>query len=265
MTIRIATAIVALASTGAYAQQSEAPVPSKKIEYTDATNHKLPSEEGATRRIETTFRDSVSGGVREYYLPSGKLRSYVFYANLRKHFRHGTSTYFYESGQLQRKESYVVGKLEGERVTYYPDGTLKRRDQIVPGQPVTGECYGPDGKPVAYYPFETMPVYSRGDGSQQAVVQDVMNNTHYPQDALRQRVYGIVKIKFVVDQDGKVRDVRPEKTPAGAVPPNLADAYQQLQEAAITAVRQLKPFTPGRHDGEPVAVSYTVPLTFRIK
>jgi protein TonB len=264
MTTRSILPLLTLVSCGAFAQQTEPTAP-KKIEYIDANNRKLPTEVGATHRIETTFRDSVSGGVREYYLPSGKLHSYVFYANLRKHFRHGTATYFYESGQLQRKESYVAGKLEGERVTYYPDGTLKRRDQIVPGQPVTGECFGPDGNPLAYYPFEIMPVYSRGDGSQQAVVQDIMENTRYPQDALRQRVYGIVKIKFVVDKDGKVQDVRPDKTPDGAVPPSLADAYHQLQEAAMIAVRQLKPFTPGRHDGEPVAVSYTVPLTFRIK
>lgn len=257
--------ITSLLATKAYAQQPATAAPDKKIEYRGLNQEKLPSEAGAVRRIETSFRDSVSGGVREYYLPSGKLRSYVFYANLRKRFRHGTATYFYESGQLQRKENYVAGNMEGERVTYYPDGTLKRRDHIVPGQPITGECFGPDGKPVAYYPFETMPVYSQGDGSKQAVVHDVMTNTRYPQDALRQRVYGIVKIRFIVDKEGKVQDVYPEKVPEGAVPPNLMDAYQQLQEAALVAVRKLKPFTPGKQDGEPVAVSYTVPLTFRIK
>ncbi|MDO7852650.1 TonB family protein [Hymenobacter convexus] len=236
-----------------------------EIVYLDANRHKLPSAAGAIERKETTYRDSVGGTTRTYYLPSGKLKSFVPLANVRSFLRHGTVSEYYEGGQLRYQATFRAGKVVGDLVTYYADGKLKRRDHHQPDQPVTGECFGPDGQPVAYFPYEQMPVYSEGAGDNAAVVRAVMLNTRYPVEALKQRVFGVVKVKFVVSRDGRVEDIEPNQPKEGEVPKNLARAYQSLQEAAVSAVRQLKPFAPGRQDGEPVAVSFTVPVTFRIQ
>jgi protein TonB len=250
------------------AQAPEPPTqspPPVKTAYFDATGFRLSSEAGADYRTETTYRDSVGGVVREYYLPSGKLREYTPYANLRRKQRHGTSSQYYESGQLRQQVTYQAGKMVGDLVTYYPDGTLKRRDHHVPGQPVTGECFGADGQPRPYFSYQKMPVYTEGAGDQAAVVAAVMHNTRYPREALRQRVYGKVRVLFIVDKHGLVQHVRPdEKTNMELVPEALVPAYRLLQEAAVDAVRQLKPFQPGQQDGEPVPVSYSVPLTFNV-
>jgi protein TonB len=256
----------------AHAQAQVAPAPASaasqknKVECFDETGFLLPSEAGADYRTETTYRDSVSGAIREYYLPSGKLKEYTPYANLRRHQRHGTSSQYYESGQLHQQVTYQAGKMVGDLLTYYPDGTLKRRDHHAPGQPTTGECFGADGQPRPYFPYQKMPVYTEGSGDQAAVVNAVMRNTRYPKEALRNRVYGIVKILFIVDKHGLVQHIRPdEKTNLELVPENLLPYYRLLQEAAMDAVRQLKPFQPGQQDGEPVPVSYSVPVTFRIQ
>ena len=236
-----------------------------KVEYFDETGFRLPSEAGADYRTETTLRDSVGAAVREYYLPSGKLKAYTPYANLPRKQRHGTSSQYYESGQLREQVTYQAGKMMGDLVTYYPDGTLKRRDHHAPGQPVTGECFGADGQPRPYFGYQKMPVYTEGAGDQAAVVNAVMRNTRYPPEALRNRVYGKVKILFIVDKHGLVQHIRPdEKTNMELVPENLVPTYRLLQEAALAAVRQLKPFQPGQQDGEPVPVSYSVPVTFGI-
>lgn len=255
-------AVLLSAPTTALAQGQPAPA---KVEYFDANRQKLPTEAGAVERSETTFRDSVSGVVRTFFLPSGKLKAYIPYASLRKRIRHGTSSHYYENGQLRLQETFVAGKWSGDLVTYYPEGQLKRRDHHAPGQPTTGECFGPDGQPVPYIKYEIMPVYSEGTGDQAAVVRAVMMSARYPAAALRSRVYGKVKIEFVVDKNGHVANVHPQEPPAGAVPPELTDAYQALQEAAASAVRNLKKFKPGKQDGEPVSVSYTVPVTFSIQ
>jgi protein TonB len=236
-----------------------------EIVYLDANRNKLPSAAGAVERKETTYRDSLSGTTRTYFLPSGKLKSFVPLVNMRRSLRHGTVSEYYESGQLRYQATFQAGKVVGDLLTYYPDGTLKRREHHLPGQPVAGECFGPDGQPVAYFPYEQMPVYSEGTGDKAAVVRAVMLNTRYPIDALKQRVFGIVKVTFVVGKDGRVQDIKPNEPKEGEVPKNLARPYQSLQEAAVSAVRQLKPFAPGRQDGEPVAVSFTVPVTFRIQ
>ncbi|MBO2011153.1 energy transducer TonB [Hymenobacter negativus] len=259
-------ATLALAGPARAQEQAAQPARPVKIEYFDETRFRLPSEAGADYRTETAFRDSVSGMIREYYLPSGKLKDYTPYANLRRKQRHGTSSQYYESGQLREQVTYQAGKMVGDLVTYYPDGNLKRRDHHTPGQPTTGECFGADGKPRPYFNYHKMPVYTEGDGDQAAVVNAVMRNTQYPREALRQRVYGIVKILFVVDKHGLVQHIRPdEKTNMELVPENLVGTYRLLQEAAMEAVRKLKPFQPGQQDGEPVPVSYSVPVTFRIR
>jgi len=236
--------------------------------YLDANRHKLPSEAGAVERKETTFRDSVSGTTRTYFLPSGKLKQFMPLASVRKGVRHGTVSEYYESGQLRYQATFQAGRVVGDMVTYYPDGTLRRRQHHPPGQPdqpMTGECFGPDGQPVPFFPYEQMPVYSEGAGDKAAMVRAVMMNVRYPIDALKQRVFGVVKVTFVVGKDGRVQDIRPNVPKEGEVPKNLTRAYQSLQEAAANAVRQLKSFEPGRQDGEPVAVSFTVPVTFRIQ
>lgn len=261
---RAAPVLAQSAPTGA--ASTPPPVSTPTIEYFGSDDQPLPSAAGADHRVETTRCDSAAGVVRTFYLPSGKLKSYVPYAHLSRHLRHGTASYYYESGQLRLQESYMAGKWQGDLLTYYPDGALKRRDHYAPGQPVVGECFGPDGKPVSYYSYEIMPVYPEGTGDAQAVVQAVMLRVRYPTEALRRGVGGVVKILFVVDKNGYVQHVRPDaETASATVPLNLTGAYQALQEAAMQAVRRLKPFTPGRQDGEPVPVSYTVPVTFRIQ
>jgi protein TonB len=266
----LATALAGLATASRAQSQPEPPPPAPaarpvEMAYFDASRHKLPSEAGAVERKETANRDSVSGTTRTFYLPSGKLKSFVPLANVRKNLRHGTMSEYYESGQLRYQATFRAGKVAGDLVTYYPDGTLKRREHHLPDQPVAGECFGPDGQSVAYFPYEQMPVYSEGAGDKAAVVRAVMLNTRYPADALQQRVFGIVKVSFVVGKDGRVQNIKPNEIKAGDVPKGLTRAYQSLQDAAVSAVQQLKPFVPGRQDGEPVAVSFTVPVTFRIQ
>ncbi|UOQ95974.1 TonB family protein [Hymenobacter sp. 5317J-9] len=261
---------LASAVTSARAQTAPEPptAPPTETKYYDANRHVLPTEVGAVEKRVTTYRDTLSATVRTYYLPSGKAKLFAPYADMRHALRHGTVSEFYESGQLRFQATYVAGKLVGDLLTYYPDGILKRRQHHQPNEAdptVTGECFGPDGKPVPFFPYEQMPVYPEGAGDKAAVARAVQMNTKYPSLALRYQVSGVVKVKFVVDRTGQVTSVEPVPPAENAVPAKLARAYQALQDAASDAVRQLKPFVPGKQDGEPVAVSFTVPVTFRMQ
>ena len=240
-------------------------IPPNKIEYFDANRAAMPSETGAVLRIETVCRDSVGGTVRSYYLPSRKLKGSTSFANVRKFIRDGASSDYYENGQIRFQATYVADQCVGDFVGYYLNGTLKRRDHHRPDQPVTGECFGPDGQPVVYYSFEQMPVYSEGAGDNAAVVRAVMMNTRYPALALRNQLSGVIKVSFEVDANGQMRGIRTVDSAANQVHKKQRYAYEALEEAAMFAVRQLKSFKPGRQDGEPVVVSFTLPVTFRIQ
>ena len=235
------------------------------IAYFNAEQHELPSEAGAVERIEIMHRDSISGTVRVFFMPSGKLKGTAAYANLRRRIREGTTKEYYENGQLRFQASYVADQYVGEFVSYYPNGTLKRRDQYVPHQPTTGECFGPNGNPVPYFSYEQMPLYSEGAGDNAALVHAVMLNTRYPALALRNQLSAVIKVSFVVGTNGQVQNVRTVDSEESTMPKKAVNAYKALQESAMNAVRQLKSFVPGRQDDKPVAVSFTVPVTFSIQ
>ena len=237
-----------------------------RVEFLDINRTVLPSEVGAVLRIETTLRDSVSGTVRSYYLPSGKPKASTSFADVRKFIRHGSSSEYFESGQLHSQATYEAGKCVGNFTTYYPNGTPKRRDQYsAAGELTKGECFGPDGQPIAYYAYEQMPIYPDGAGNSASVAQAVAQHVRYPSIALRNQLSGVIKVQFVVDANGHVQNVAAVEPAENEVAKKQMVAYKALQESAMSAVRQLKPFVPGHQDGAPVSVSYTVPVTFRIQ
>ncbi|AHJ97900.1 energy transducer TonB [Hymenobacter swuensis] len=198
---------------------------------------------------------------KTYYLPSGKLLSFEGFLNRRPRVRHGAYMEYHTSGKMRLQESYVLGQGQGPRLTYYPTGVLRRREQVAPGQPTTGECFGPDGQVVRYFPYQQMPVYP---GDTAVLLRELQQNIKYPHEALIAHVQGVVVVKFLVTTEGRVKDIRPEPPPANA-DADLKRVYGFLQEEAVQAVRKLKPFVPGRLDGELVETVYSAPVTFSLE
>lgn len=225
--------------------------PRKTTEYIGQDGQKLPSDEGAHRRIDRTFRDSLSGTERVYNA-AGKLLEITPYANMAHLVKLGPQTTYYETGQLHTKDDYVGAKRNGEFIVYYPEGQVKRRETYVADERKSEACFAKDGSSVPYYPYEVMPVYERG--GQEEIVRAVQFNTRYPVQALRNQEQGRVFVSFTVNEAGKVENVQVVK---GVSP--------SLDAETVAAVRKLKAFTPGRLDGEPVSVSFTVPINYSIR
>ncbi|WP_210515427.1 energy transducer TonB [Hymenobacter terricola] len=228
-------------------------IPPLKREFLDSTFHVLPSEVGARYRRETEYTDSVGGTLRDYFL-NGKLQSICTYDNVQKNIAHGSFDNWYPNGQQKWHQEFVHGAKQGESRLYYASGQLKRHETYVADKVTKGECYRADGTAVPFFEFLVMPVYSEGDGSKQAIVAAVSRRVQYPPEALRYSQTGQVLVTFVVSKKGKVTDVRVTKA---VTPP--------LDAAAVQAVKQLGRFTPGKYDGEIAAISFTVPITFRIQ
>ena len=73
----------------------------------------------------------------------------------------------------------------------------------------------------------------------------------HPEEALRDSLEGKVFLKFIVNLDGSVSDVRVLRGP------------EVFHQAAIDAVSQVR-FKPAEHNGKVVAVWMTQPITFRL-
>ena len=75
----------------------------------------------------------------------------------------------------------------------------------------------------------------------------------HPEEAIRDSLEGKVFLKFIVNVDGSVSDVKVLRTTGSKV----------FQKAAIDAISQFR-FKPAEHNGKPVAVWMTQPVTFRL-
>ena len=80
----------------------------------------------------------------------------------------------------------------------------------------------------------------------------VQSHIEYPALALKAGIEGRVIVQFVIDRTGQVLDPQVIRGIGGG-----------CDEKAVRAVLQAK-FQPGLQRGRPVAVRYTLPITFRI-
>ncbi|WP_227607513.1 energy transducer TonB [Hymenobacter translucens] len=102
-----------------------------------------------------------------------------------------------------------------------------------------------------YTYVEQMPV---PPGGMDALLQYISKNIKYPAMALRNQVEGKVFVAFVVGPDGAVSDVKVQKGIGGG-----------CDEEAVRVIKGLPRWAPGKQNGRPVSVSFTVPVTFAIK
>ncbi|TGE13941.1 energy transducer TonB [Hymenobacter elongatus] len=244
-----------LGSAGTVLGQADRTYPFRTVSYLGANGSTLPGPDGAASRVERTFRDSLSGTVREYNA-AGQIRKITPYAVMDQ-VKLGPATTYYETGQTHTKEDFVGAKRNGEFVVYYTDGKVKRRETYVDDVRQTGMCYAPDGSVVPFYEYEIMPRFKGatmlGGSGTQKVRAALASNVRYPASALMSQAQGKVYVAFLVTSTGQVTDVRV-----------LKGVNEALDAAAVTAVKKLSGFTPGQLDGNPVAASFTIPVEFKI-
>lgn len=85
------------------------------------------------------------------------------------------------------------------------------------------------------------------------MVKFITQNLKYPAVSYDEGIQGKVIIGFVVNNDGKVSNVKILKS---------LDKY--CDEEAKRVVQMFPKFTPGIKQGKPVKVHYSLPIEFRI-
>ena len=95
---------------------------------------------------------------------------------------------------------------------------------------------------------EQMPEFP---GGEKALRKFIANAIKYPVIAQENGIQGKVYVTFVVDKDGSIKN---------AVVVRGVDA--SLDKEALRVVNTLPKWNPGKQRGQPVKVSYTVPISF---
>ena len=102
----------------------------------------------------------------------------------------------------------------------------------------------------AFDVVEEMPVYP---GGMPAMMDFFYKNMKYPKEAFDAKQEGRVIAQFVVEKDGCITDAHIVKSVSPA-----------LDAEALRIVNAMPNWTPGRQNGKPVRVKYTVPISFKL-
>lgn len=97
---------------------------------------------------------------------------------------------------------------------------------------------------------EVMPSFAGGSS---AIEYYVNNHINFPDQAINDNKDGKVNVKFIINEDGTVKD-------AHSLSPKLGDG---LDEEAARVVSSMPKWTPGTVHGKPVKVSMTLPIIFK--
>lgn len=99
---------------------------------------------------------------------------------------------------------------------------------------------------------DELPVFTGGD---KEILNYIVNNTKYPEEAKKNNITGKVIVKFVVEKDGSV---------SGAEVLKSVDPL--LDAEAVRVVGTLPKFEkPAKKDGKIVRVNYMLPITFALQ
>ncbi len=97
---------------------------------------------------------------------------------------------------------------------------------------------------------EVMPQYP---GGQIAMLKYIMENIKYPEQAMKKGIQGRVAVSFIVEKDGSISNVRP-----------VHSVHSLLDKEAVRVVKSMPKWSPGKQNGKPVRVRFTVPVMFKL-
>ena len=102
-----------------------------------------------------------------------------------------------------------------------------------------------------YNSVEYPPKFPGGDA---ALMKYVATHIQYPTMAQVNNVQGNVVLRFVVEKDGSIGEVRVARSKG-----------DDLDKEAVRMAKTLPNFIPGKQDGKPVRVWYTMPVNFNLQ
>ena len=165
------------------------------------------------------------------------------YQSLKKRIRMMTMN---KSSRWKTLRALAVVPVIALALLAFANPTNKTADEPV------AEAYQQANEPQdVYESVEQMPEFP---GGMEEMMKFLQMNIQYPANAAKNNVEGRVILQFVVEKDGQIGDVKV----ARSVDP-------ELDAEALRVVKSMPNFIPGRQDGKPVAVWYTLPINFKLQ
>ena len=206
--------------------------------------------------------------VREFLKLSSKDTSLCVLTGVVQKVRSSTSGSFYLEDATGTVLIYGIADAERPELSF-------RQLDIVPGDTVTvrgrysvyngttiemkdgrlvAKSDGPDHNLSFMDRLDRQPSFKgkTGDEALQAFAAWVAQHIEYPKEAREEGLQGRVLVKFVVGRNGKVQEVQVEK-----------GLHPLLDAEAVRVVQSSPKWKPAKMDGDPVRITYHLPVVFR--
>jgi len=191
---------------------------------------------------------STNQAIEIKYFQSGQIKSENhFVSNTIKKF-HGKQTQWNENGKISSEIYYKNGKKHGSFMTYWESGQLKRQDFYKNGFFTEGFCWNIDGINIVHKMYKIQPKFPGGN---KGLSKYLTKNMKYPRNSRNSSSRGKVIVRFSIENDGKIADVRIEK---GV---NLV-----LNKEAKRVVENMPNWIPAQLDGKAISQIITIPIVF---
>lgn len=184
----------------------------------------------------------------------GRLISDIDFIDIKKLEKHGIALYYDTLGQLTAKEIYHHGKKHGPLESYYQNGQKRRYDLYENDSLISGQCFSTTGADTAYYVYLQMASFPGGD---QKLLEFMAKNTKYPPYARENSITGIVIIGFVVNTQGRLEQLKVEKSVDESLDMEAMRVVELMQKKVI--------WSAGISEGEKVNVQYNLPFRFSLR
>jgi protein TonB len=126
-------------------------------------------------------------------------------------------------------------------------------DDIIIVEEGTGNKVVEEEPDQVFVSVEEMPVFP---GGEEGLMKYLAKNIQYPAMEKDANIQGVVYVYFVVNKDGKVSNVEVKRGVKGG---------PGLDKEAIRVISSLPKWTPGKQNGRPAMVSYTLPVRFVLR
>ena len=140
---------------------------------------------------------------------------------------------------------------DSETLRTYEKGMKMIPNSLTSVVVVTTKAY--EGQDDEWLAVEEMPTFMGGDLS---TFRDwVMQNTRYPEEAIKKGIEGNVVVNFCVGKDGYIKESRITV---------LKSPDKLLSDEVIRVLKSSPQWTPGKQKGNPVVVQFTLPVGFKV-
>ncbi|MBQ2484167.1 MAG: energy transducer TonB [Muribaculaceae bacterium] len=148
--------------------------------------------------------------------------------------------------ELKETET-AFGQKDNDKGTEDRNVTRTLKEEVVVEKKTPVE----EKKEEIFKSVEQMPTFPGGDA---ALMKYLSSHINYPAMAQENGVQGRVVVQFVVTKTGKVGEVKVVRS-----------VDKDLDREAVRVCKSLPNFVPGRQNGQPVNVWYTLPVTFKLQ